>query len=219
MLGKLFGSNARVKILKLFLSQPDKKFYIRQISRDLKLQLNSVRRELENLEKFGLLVSKTGVEEIKDKEEDLVTVDNANTTIKEKVKTNQPSKTEKKFFQVNKNFVLYEEIKALIIKAQVLYEKDFVNKLDKSGNIKLLILTGYFVNDQASPIDMLIVGRVNKVQFIKLMKDLEIELGREINYTLFSNQEYKYRRDMTDIFLYGILEGRKILAINEVGVS
>ena len=49
MLGKLMGSNARVKILRQFISHPDDKFYIRQLSRDLKLQLNSVRRELENL--------------------------------------------------------------------------------------------------------------------------------------------------------------------------
>jgi predicted transcriptional regulator len=57
MLNKLFGSNSRVKILKLFLTNPNEKYYIRQIARDLKLQINSVRRELENLEKFGLLVS------------------------------------------------------------------------------------------------------------------------------------------------------------------
>ena len=68
MLGKLFGSNARVKILKLFLLHPEKKFYIRELSRRLKLQVNSVRRELENLEKFGLLISSHSIEaDIKDK--------------------------------------------------------------------------------------------------------------------------------------------------------
>jgi predicted ArsR family transcriptional regulator len=60
MLGKLFGSKARVKILKLFLSSPDEKFYIRQVARELKLQLNSVRRELDNLEQFGLLTANPG---------------------------------------------------------------------------------------------------------------------------------------------------------------
>ena len=66
MLGKLFGSKARVKILKLFLLHPDQKYYIREIARDLKLQLNSVRRELENLEAFGLLTSDCGeLEDVK----------------------------------------------------------------------------------------------------------------------------------------------------------
>lgn len=57
MLEKLFGSVSRVKLLKIFLLNPDKKYYIRQLARDLKLQVNSVRRELSNLEEFGLLSS------------------------------------------------------------------------------------------------------------------------------------------------------------------
>jgi predicted ArsR family transcriptional regulator len=54
MLSKLFGSKARVKLLKIFLSYPEKRFYIRQLARDLKLQVNSVRRELDNLEKIRI---------------------------------------------------------------------------------------------------------------------------------------------------------------------
>jgi predicted ArsR family transcriptional regulator len=57
MLSHLLGSKARVKILKLFLLNLEEKFYIRQIARDLDLQVNSVRRELDNLEKFGLLLA------------------------------------------------------------------------------------------------------------------------------------------------------------------
>ena len=57
MLSKLFGSTARIKILKLFILHPNEKYYIRQLARDLSLQLNSVRRELENLESFGILTS------------------------------------------------------------------------------------------------------------------------------------------------------------------
>ena len=59
---------------------------------------------------------------------------------------------------------------------------------------------------------MLLVGKVNKVKLVKLIKELEFELGREINFTLFNPQEFKYRRDITDIFLYGILEGKKLEA-------
>ena len=45
MLAQIFGSNARVKILKTFLSKPEQKYYTRQLARDLALQVNSVRRE------------------------------------------------------------------------------------------------------------------------------------------------------------------------------
>jgi DNA-binding transcriptional regulator YhcF (GntR family) len=193
MLEKLFGSNSRVKILKIFLLNANQKFYIRQLARDLKLQLNSVRRELENLEKFGLLISSVGSE-------------------------GEKTKQEKKFYQVNPDFVLFEEIKALIMKAQILYEKDFIEKLKNIGKLKLLVLTGIFVNNPNSPIDLLIVGKFNKLKFLKLIREIEKEMGREINYTLFDRQELKYRHDITDVFLYNVLEGRKIVVIDEIGL-
>jgi len=200
MLEKLFGSKARVKILKLFLIHPAGKYYIRQLSRDLKLQLNSVRRELENLENFGILTSDAKADTPDDK-------------------TGSAAGQEKKYYRANPNFVLFDEIKALIVKAQILYEKDFVRKLQAIGKIKLLVLTGVFVNNQNSLIDILLAGKVNKVKLVKLIRELEVELGKEINFTVFTPQEFKYRRDITDIFLYSILEGKKLIVINEVGLS
>ena len=214
MLGKLFGSNTRVKILKLFLLHPENKFYIRQIARGLKLQLNSVRRELENLENFGLLasVTLTGKEE-PEKEELIKSLYN-----KASFAQSSEAKQEKKFYKINKNFVLFEEIKALIIKAQILYEKDFIEKLAKTGKTKLLILSGLFANNPNSPVDILLVGRFQKPKLFKLIKELEVELGKELNYTIMGNQEFKYRRDITDVFLYDILEGKKLVVIDEVGL-
>ena len=197
MLEKLFGSKTRVKILKLFLLHPQNKFYIRQLARDQKLQLNSVRRELENMEKFGILTSSSSNRE----------------------ETAQSGGQEKKYYRANLDFVLFDEIKALIVKAQILYEKDFIVKLQSAGRVKLLVLTGLFVNNQNSLIDLLIVGKLNKMKLAKLIRELENELGKEINYTLFNSREFKYRRDITDIFLYGILEGKKMVVIDEIGLS
>jgi hypothetical protein len=50
------------------------------------------------------------------------------------------------------------------------------------------------------------------------MKSFERELGREINYAVMTKQEFAYRRSLTDRFLYGILEGRKIVAVNRLKV-
>ncbi len=104
MLTKLFGSQARVKLLKIFVLNQNEKFYLRQLARDLKMQVNSIRRELENLQSFGLLVA----DEHRDasgQEEDR-------------------NKTEKKFYHIDKDFVLFPEIKALVVKSQVL-ERQF----------------------------------------------------------------------------------------------
>ncbi len=219
MLDKLFGSKARVKILKLFLLNPNKKYYIRQLARDLKLQLNSVRRELENLEEFGLLVSATGIEDNQnDDAEEIKKLKSGKVVEKKKPKASTSSKHEKKYFQANKNFTLFEEVRALFIKAQVLYEKDFISKLEKAGKPKLLVLTGFFVNNEEVPADILAVGQINKDKFSKLVAGLEKELGRELNYALMNAHEFKVRRDMTDVFLYQILESNKTVVIDEIGI-
>ncbi|MCG2690615.1 hypothetical protein L6249_00895 [Candidatus Parcubacteria bacterium] len=228
MLEKLFGSRARVKILNIFLLNPREKYYIRQLSRNLKLQLNSTRRELENLEKFGILTSVHGVSsKVGDSANDYGDYgdDGNNKPSFAKVSEDKPSsaeamagKQEKKYYRANIALVLFEEIKALVVKAQILYGRDFVSKLQKIGKIKLLILTGFFANNNTLT-DLLIVGNVNKNKLLKLIKELELELGREINFTLMDSREFKYRRDITDIFLYEILEGRKIVIIDEAGVS
>ena len=198
--------------MKLFLLNPTSKFYIRQLSRDLKLQLNSVRRELENLEKFGILTS-----DMKNEEEGKGKKEAPGRTTPEAMASARGQ--EKKYFRANPNFILFDEIKALIVKAQILYEKDFVRKLNSIGKVKLLVLTGIFVNNPNTLIDILIVGKINKIKLIKLIRELEIELGKEINFTVFDNQEFKYRRDITDIFLYGILDGKNLVVIDEVGLS
>jgi predicted transcriptional regulator len=204
MLSKLFGSHSRVKILKAFLFHPDERYYIRQLSRDLGLQVNSVRRELENLEDFGLLLS-----------ESASGPENKNSLAEEKNSDRQ----EKKYFRVNKNFPLFEDIKGMIIKSQLFHKEDFTKDLLKAGNIKLLILAGVFVNDFKSPTDVLIVGKVNKDKLLKVVRDLEKELGREVNFTLLTAVEFKYRRDIADIFLYDLLEKEKIIVIDEIGIS
>ena len=57
MLKKIFGSGARVKLFQQFLNNPDEEFFIRELTRILDEQINSLRRELENLEKIGMLKS------------------------------------------------------------------------------------------------------------------------------------------------------------------
>jgi predicted transcriptional regulator len=191
MLSQLFGSHARVKILKIFLFDPDKKYYIRQLARDLKLQVNSVRRELENLENFGLLSSQ--------------------------VETGDDGKgQDKKFFKVNRNFVLFDELKSLIIKSQILHSQDFVKELKKICDPKLLVLTGVFTNNRQSQTDIFLVAKVNRGMLKKLIDDFQDLLGREINYTVMDLKEFKYRKDITDVFLYSILDNPKLVIIDDI---
>jgi DNA-binding transcriptional ArsR family regulator len=197
MLENLFGSHTRVKLLKLFLLHPKDRYYVREIARNLSLQLNSVHRELANLEEMGLVSAKPMADdELPEGETD-------------------PKKADRKYYQINRDFVFFNELKALIVKSQILYEKDFADKLKKLGKIKLLVLTGFFVGNAESEIDLLLVGDFSKPKLVKLVKDLEAELVREVNFSTMTEEEFTYRREIADIFLYTVLDGDKIVIMDE----
>src|SRR5882672_12626369 len=59
MVEQLFGSKTRVKLLQLFYSNPNRSFYVREITRKIDEQINSVRRELANLLSIGIIASDT----------------------------------------------------------------------------------------------------------------------------------------------------------------
>ncbi len=196
MLAQIFGSNARVKILKSFLSKPEQKYYTRQLARDLDLQVNSVRRELENLQKIGLL-----------KQEDA----------KESQEGDKNLKNEKKYFIIDRNFLLFSELKSLFAKANLLSCQDFLKDASEFGDIKHLWLSGLFTGDTGAPTDLLLVGKIKKDKFLKRLKILEEDLNKEINYTLMDETEFNYRLDIHDIFLNRIRQSRhlKIIEIEE----
>lgn len=195
MLARIFGSNARVKILKTFLGKPEQKYYTRQLSRDLELQVNSVRRELENLQNIGL-IKEEGIENTVIPEEEAKTSKTAKKG--EKV----PLKNDKKYFVVDRDFLLFRELKSLFAKANLLSCQDFLKNIDDIGKIKHLWLSGIFTGETQAPVDLLLVGKVNKTQLLQKINILEEDLGKEINFTLMDESEYEYRTDINDIFLY-----------------
>ncbi|MDD4607031.1 MAG: winged helix-turn-helix domain-containing protein [Patescibacteria group bacterium] len=186
MLEQLFGSKARLEILKLFIDE-EGPFYVREIGKKTHLHINSVRRELDNLEKLGLLKSLSQLR----------------------------GEHDKKYYQLDRDFVLYPEIKALIKKAHLILQEPLINDLNKIGQTNLLVLSGFFVNSSDSPTDVLIVGKFNKNKLNFLMKKFQKDVGQEIRYTILSPNEFKYRRDLTDKFLFNILEQRKIILIDK----
>lgn len=218
MLDKLFGSNARVKLLKLFLLHPDKRFYIREIARELDLQLNSVFRELNNLEEIGLLIAESGPEPEEEPAWAIAEPEEPKKKSKAKDKEADSKKNDRKYYRANTDFLFFNEIKALIVKSQMLYEKDFSEKLKKVGDIKLMVLTGFFVNNVNAPIDLLIVGTLNKKKLTKVISDLESQIIKDVNYAVMTDEEFKYRREIADVFLYNILDGEKIVVVDYDGI-
>jgi predicted nucleotidyltransferase len=197
MLEKLFTSKTRVKLLQLFVLNPAKRFTQAEITSNLKLKPAALKNELENLQKLGLISSASQA------------ADSA-TESDEKENRRPPQ------FMSNTEFTLFDELRALIIKSQFLNQQSLIERISRLGRVKLLLLTGVFVNNPLSPIDLLVVGRINKAQLVKQIRELERELGKELNFTYLDTSEFIYRRNMTDVFLYDILEGKKIILIDEL---
>lgn len=209
MLEELFGSRTRIKLLKLFLSNPEEKFYIRQIARILKEGINSVRRELANLERIGVIAY--------DKDYPSKTRPQSPRRQRKKFKKKTVKKQElKKFYQTNNEFVLYNELKNLILKSELMIKNGLARKLDQLGKLKLLLLTGRFVEDETASTDILIVGSINRQKLSSLMRRLEKSLGGEIRYTILTQKEYNYRKEITDKFLYKVLDGEKIVVLDKL---
>lgn len=192
MLNKLFGSELRAKVLEKILAAPEVKYYSRALSRELKLMLSSLNRELENLEKLGLIIFMND----------------------ERPEENKYK--EKKFFIVNQHFLLFEELKALFSKAQLFAIQEFLIRLEKVANLKYFVLSGQFSDNPLATTDMLIVGRVRRDKFLLLLADLEKKLRREVNFTIMEEKEFYYRREVVDIFLYTILNNKKVVIIDKL---
>ncbi len=183
MLGRIFTSKVRVKILTVFMINPEKEMFVREIERITKENINAVRRELSNLEDIGLLKSK--------------------------------KQGNMKYYSVNKDFPIYEELKSIILKTEGI--ANFINSnLSQIGEIKLAFIYGSFASgkeDAGSDIDIFLVGKVNEDKIIKEILNLEDELSREINYVLFSEEEFEQRMNDKDTFVTNVLREPKIMII------
>lgn len=182
MLKRLFTSNTRIKILTLFLLNPEEEYFIRELTRKLDEQINSVRRELDNLKKLGLLKSKV--------------------------------KNRKKYYVVNKNFVAFQDLRNIIVKAMS-GRDDLVKKITKLGEVDFLALLGVFV-DKASPVDLLIVGNIDKDQLQHFL-NTEIESEKPIRFSILSRDDFLYRIKCKDQFIHSILtDPDNIVAVNKL---
>lgn len=213
MLNKLFSSKTRVKLLKLFLFNPEKKFFVRELTRILNEHLNSIRRELSNLEEMGLIEC---VDEEKGKKNNKK-VDGDFSELKIS-KNSSNSKIQKKYYQVNQNFSLFKELKALFLRAEVISEEEVKNMVDKISGVEYFILTGSFTNS-SSPTDILVVGSFDQNKLISVINDLERMINKELNYTVMDKEEFLHRLNLVDKFLYKILECNKIIIKDNVSTE
>ena len=108
-------------------------------------------------------------------------------------------------------------MRALIKKMQLMLKKNLVQQIDAKGKVDLLILTGRLVDQPSIPVDMLVIGEMAEPDLQKLFVEFEKEVGQEVNFTVMAKEEYNYRKQVSDRFLYSILNVEHVTMIDRMG--
>jgi len=185
MLQKLFSSRVRVEILSVFLMNPERELYVREVERLTGEDYKNVSMELRNLKEIGLLSSR--------------------------------NEGNLKYFSLNKEFVIYEELKSIFMKTKgavgILREA-----VSTKRHIDYAFIYGSFATGEEraeSDIDLMVIGRISLEEVLALIRGPEEKLSREINVSLYDLQEIRKRVKDHDPFIMEVLEGSKIMLIGD----
>jgi len=133
---------------------------------------------------------------------------------KRKIKALKP----RTYYTLNKECDFFNELKTLLLKITPQEFEKLTTRISSLGGVKLAVASGIFIGRKDSPADLLIVARrINQTKLTAFMRTLGIETGKELNYSVMTENEFKYRKGMFDKFLRIILESPHIKLINKLG--
>lgn len=185
MIDALFGSKTRVKLLHLFLNNPGKSFYVREITRLIDEQINSVRRELSNLLEVGVITSSTAENKLY-------------------YEVNQLYEFYVPFKAIFGDQKAEQKGKKTSTTEVAAWRSSAINL----SGVRVIVAAGALVKGSASPIDLLIVGDTPNQKVTDLVKLIETHEGRELTYTTMKYDEFYYRLSVHDRFINGVLTNK-----------
>ena len=197
MIDKLFGSKTRVKLLHLFLNHPGQSFYVREITRLIDEQINSVRRELSNMLEVGVITSES-------------------TDNKLYYQVNQRYE----FYTALRGIFAGETVvgEQVIDVGAVSSMDRAISIIEEIPNVRLALVAGVLVKGSTAPVDVLLVGNLTGSKVNAAMADIEKIEGRELNYTILPYEEFYYRLSIRDKFITQVTAGPHIVAVDKDSV-
>ena len=186
-LGKIFGSAAKVKVMRLFIFNSEGGFTVREVSVRAGLSEVVTKKEIQSLLKAEFIKKKTLVRE----------VEKRSRMVKEKVQG----------YIFDEHFPFTYQFRNILMEATPLRGDVLIRRFNKAGKIKLIITSGIFIQDPESRLDLMIVGdRLNKTMLDKVVRNLESEIGRELRYAVFETVDFKYRVSVLDRLVRDVLD-------------
>ncbi len=188
MIDALFGSKTRVKLLHLFLNSPGQSFYVREITRKIDEQINSVRRELSNMLEVGVITS-----------------DSADNKLYYQV-------NQRYDYYLPLRAIFGDNVGELAVASLASEPTDEYSMAIRSiPGLRLALIAGVLVRGSTSTVDVLLVGNLSTQKVKAAIGVIEKGEGRDINYSVLSYEEFYYRLSVRDRFITEILNGKYVV--------
>lgn len=192
ILGKIFGSEGKVKMMRLFLLNPGNLYKIDSIVAKTKTSLKEVKKELSLLNNMGLIKS-------------------------QKVKV---GKKKIQAWTLNDRFIYITQLQSLLINTIVFKENEIAARLAPAGRIKLVILAGVFLQNWDSRADLLVVGdKLKESKLRSIVAKLESEIGKELHYAYLETADFQYRMSVGDKLVRDVFDYRHHIAVDKIGLK
>lgn len=181
---KLFGSKTRAKLLELFFANTTKSFYVREITRVIEEQINSVRRELMNLESIGVIRNET--------------FDN---------KVYYAANMKHPFAHAFQE-MFGKKGSATAAQVQVVRRTpsnswdEYIRPVAKY--LRAMVLTNRAPGQDG--IDLLIIGDDRTKKLTRWAEVVEKKQGKPLDYVILARDDYLYRRNVKDRFVMEIMD-------------
>lgn len=199
ILEKIFGSQSRLKIMKLFLFHPEEVFDKDDVVKKTKVNATLTNKELKLLQEVGFIKQKSFFKEVKLK--------------------SGPKKKRVKGYVLEPTFTYMNHFKNLLLNTEPLAPNQIVKRVGKGGKMKLIVLAGVFIKSDDSRIDLLVVGDEVKEKVIKnVVGQMEAEIGKELRYSVLSTDDFKYRQSVCDRLLRDVFDYPHRVVIDKIGL-
>ena len=210
ILGKLFGSPAKVKIMRLFLFNAEIPHDVEDISKKVKVPKPTVRKDIASLEKIGFIKKRVFYKKVSAKGGSTSGGGRRKKVLKNK-------KTQG--FILNQDFYFLSALQNLLVKIPAFTHKNLEDRFKGVGALKLLIISGVFLQEWDSSLDILVVGdRLNTTLVDRAVTSIEAEVGRELTYAVFDTTEFEYRVNVYDKLIRNILDYNHQKIVNKLGI-
>ncbi len=202
-LAQLFGSAVRVKLMRLFLFSGDVAFSLAETARRTKATSQEVRKELTKLIAAGVVKKRSVVREIHSK----------------KTPNGPIRKIHELGYSLDQKFLYLPALKNLLITVSLHADDSLVKKVSAVGKIKLLIVSGVFIQEWDTRVDLLVAGDdINMSRLDAVMKTIEAEIGKEIIYSAFETEDFEYRLGIHDRLIRDVLDSPHTILINKINL-